>query len=108
VNALTGQVLQRRARTMVSLGLSRKLGAWNVGGDVRYAGERPDVYSYPSINVKLPAYTVLDLTLSYRLSSEWLFKSRIDNVTDEKYQTVYGYNQQPLSLYAGVTWTPKR
>jgi vitamin B12 transporter len=108
VNALTGQVLQRRARTMVSLGLSQKLGAWNVGGDVRYASERPDLYSYPSIDVKLPAYTVLDLTLSYRLSSEWLFKSRVDNVTDEKYQTVYGYNQQPLSLYAGVTWTPKR
>ncbi len=112
VNALTGQVLQRRARTMVSMGLSQKLGAWNVGGDVRYAGERPDVYfdpiSFASTSVNLPAYTVLDLTLSYRLSSEWLFKSRIDNVTDEKYQTVYGYNQQPLSLYAGVTWTPKR
>ncbi len=111
VNALTGQVLQRRARTMISLGLSQNLGAWNVGGDVRYAGERPDVYYDPvgpSSNLNLPAYTVLDLTLSYRLSSEWLFKSRIDNVTDEKYQTVYGYNQQPLSLYAGVTWTPKR
>ena len=96
---------------MISLGLSQNLGAWNVGGDVRYAGERPDVYYDPvgpSSNLNLPAYTVLDLTLSYRLSSEWLFKSRIDNVTDEKYQTVYGYNQQPLSLYAGVTWTPKR
>jgi vitamin B12 transporter len=112
VNALTGQVLQRRARTMVSLGLSQKVGAWNVGGDIRYAGERPDVYydpiTYVSTSTNLPAYTVLDLTLSYRLSSEWLFKSRLDNVTDEKYQTVYGYNQQPQSLYAGLTWTPKR
>jgi vitamin B12 transporter len=112
VNALTGDVLQRRARTMVSLGIGQALGAWNVGGDVRYTGERPDAYTdpttYASNDVRLSAYTVLDLTLSYRLSSEWLFKSRIDNVTDEKYQTVYGYNQQPLSLYAGVTWTPKR
>jgi vitamin B12 transporter len=45
--------------------------------------------------------------VAYRLSSAWQFKARLDNVTDEKYQTVYGYNQQPLSLYAGVTWTPK-
>jgi vitamin B12 transporter len=111
VNALTGQVLQRRARTMASLGLSQNLGAWTVGGDVRYVGERPDAYSDPSTyasqDVTLVAYTVLDLTVAYRLSSAWQFKARLDNVTDEKYQTVYGYNQQPLSLYAGVTWTPK-
>jgi outer membrane cobalamin receptor len=36
-----------------------------------------------------------------------LLTARLDNAFDEKYQTVYGYNQQPQSLYAGVVWTPK-
>jgi len=36
-----------------------------------------------------------------------LFKARLDNATDEKYQTVYSYNQQPRSLYVGLTWSPK-
>jgi outer membrane cobalamin receptor len=51
---------------------------------------------------------VVDLTASYRWSPQIQLKARLDNVTDERYQTVYGYNQQPRSLYAGLTWTPKR
>ena len=55
----------------------------------------------------LAAYSVVDASVSYRYSSQVQFTSRIDNLTDEKYQTVYGYNQQPLSVYLGVVWTPK-
>jgi vitamin B12 transporter len=56
----------------------------------------------------LAAYTVVDLSLSYRVSPTVQLKARIDNVSNEKYQTVYGYNQQPRSAYVGVTWTPMR
>lgn len=111
VDDTTGKILQRRARTMVGLGIGQTIDRLRLGADVRFAGERPDKYTDPvtfaSVNTSLAAYSVLDLTASYRWSPEVLFKARLDNATDEKYQTVYGYNQQPRSLYAGFVWTPK-
>jgi vitamin B12 transporter len=106
----TGQPLQRRAKTMASMGLSQMLGSLRAGADLRYVGDRNDLdaSTSPGLPVMLRGYTVLDLTMAYRYSPQLLLTVRLDNVTDEKYQTVYGYNQQPQSLYAGLTWTPKR
>ena len=109
VDESTGQPLARRAKSMASVGISQPFGAWRTGVDLRYVGDRndTDTSTSPALPIVLSAYTVIDLTLSYRFSPQLLLTARLDNVTDEKYQTVYGYNQQPLSLYAGVTWTPK-
>jgi vitamin B12 transporter len=50
---------------------------------------------------------VLDLAASYALRKDVKLRARIDNVTDKRYQTVYGYNQQPRSLYLGLDWRPQ-
>lgn len=111
VDEITHQRLARRAATLLSLGISHPLGPWRLGADLQYSGDRPDVYSDPAtfstVNTTLAAYSVLDLSLSYKVSPTVMFKARLDNATDERYQTVYGYNQQARSLYVGVTWTPK-
>jgi vitamin B12 transporter len=44
------------------------------------------------------------LSSSYKLSKEWSLISRIDNLFDERYQSVYGYNQPPRTIFAGVRW----
>ncbi len=110
-NEGTGQALVRRARTLVSFGISQPLDAWRLGADLQYSGKRPDAYSdaltFATIRTSLAAYTVLDLTATYQMSPELVFKARLDNATDRSYQTVYGYNQQPRSLYVGVTWNPR-
>ncbi len=109
-NALTGQTLQRRARQMASFGVSHPVGPWRFDGNLHYSGKRPDAYSDPAtfarVETSLASYAVLDLAVSYQLSREWVLKGRLDNVTDKHYQTVYGYNQTPRSLYVGVTWSP--
>jgi vitamin B12 transporter len=109
VDETTGEPLARRAKSMASVGVSQPFGAWRAGGDVRFVGERNDVNTStsPGKSVVLGAYAVLDATLAYRYSAQLLLTARLDNVFDEKYQSVYGYNQQPRSLYAGATWTPK-
>ncbi len=109
VDETTGQPLVRRAKSMASVGVSKSFGAWRAGGDVRYVGDRDDISTAtsPGKPVVLGSYSVLDLTLTYRYSTQLVLKARLDNALDEKYQTVYGYNQQPQSLYAGLTWTPK-
>ncbi|MDO9405911.1 MAG: TonB-dependent receptor [Polaromonas sp.] len=100
-NALTGQRLNRRARTLGTLGASHAFGAFSLGGDVQYSGSRPDGAN------RLTSYTLVNLTSAYRLTPEVELRARLDNATDRNYQTVYGYNQQPRSLYVGLSWTPR-
>lgn len=112
VDETTGQPLPRRAKTLFSAGVSHAVGAWRLGGDLQYSGKRSDAYADPvtfaPVNTTLAAYSVVDLSLSYRVSPAVELKARLDNVSNEKYQTVYGYKQQPRSAYVGVTWTPMR
>ena len=109
-NEQTGERLQRRAATLLSVGVSHAVGAFRLGADVLYSGERPDAFtdaSFTTFKTTLPSYTLLNLSAQYRSTPELLFKAKLDNVTDAKYQTVYGYNQQPRSLYVGAVWTPR-
>jgi vitamin B12 transporter len=108
VDEITGQRLVRRAATLLSMGISHPLGPWRFGADLQHSSDRPDAYSDPStVSTSLEAYSVLDLSVSYKLSPAVMLKARLDNATNQSYQTVYGYNQQPRSLYMGLTWTPK-
>jgi len=111
VNEVTQQRLNRRASTLMSVGVSQPMGAFRVNADLQYSGERPDVYTdvntFQSVNTTLGSYTLVNLSGAYKLTPELTLKARLDNAFDRKYQTVYGYNQQPRSLYVGVTWTPK-
>jgi vitamin B12 transporter len=103
VNELTGLQLMRRARTLASASISRSLGLLNVGGTVRYTGSRPDIVGNPD----LPSNVLLDLTARYRLSRDWTAFGRIENLTDVRYQTAFGYNQLPRTFTAGLSWNMK-
>ena len=103
VNDATGAQLIRRAKTMASVAASLPWGAWTLGGDVRYTGERPDVPARP----KLDAYTLVNLSARYTLTPEVTLTARIDNLFDSQYQTAYGYNQPGRSAYVGVVWKQK-
>jgi vitamin B12 transporter len=111
MDEITNQRLNRRAARLLSLGISHPVGLWRVGADLQYSSERPDAYmdasTFATVNTTLDAYSVLDLSLSYKFSPTVTFKARLDNASDQRYQTVYGYNQQPRSVYVGVTWAPK-
>ncbi|HSV45002.1 MAG TPA: TonB-dependent receptor [Ramlibacter sp.] len=97
----TGARLARRAAGLANLSLTRDLGPWQLGGDLRYSGARPDGTR------RLGSYAVLDLTAAYVLSKEVKLFGRIDNATNRDYETVYGYRQGSRGLFAGITWTPK-
>jgi vitamin B12 transporter len=99
----TGMRLIRRARSMASFGASLPLGAWTLGGDLRYTGDRPDIVTVPA----LPAYTLLNMSTRYALTREVAWTTRIDNLLDRQYQTAYGYNQSGRALYVGLVWTQK-
>ncbi|MEX1167345.1 MAG: TonB-dependent receptor, partial [Hydrogenophaga sp.] len=105
-NSLTGATLLRRAKTLWSLGASHTLAGVALDADLRFSGKRSDRYSDPAtfatVNTSLASYAVLDLAASYKLTADLDLRARLDNATNKTYQTVYGYNQQPRSLYVGL------
>ena len=110
-NETTGQRLSRRAATLASVGLSQPIGLLRVNADLQYSGARPDSYTdaatFALVDTTLPAYTLVNLSAAYKLTPEVTLSTRLDNATDRRYQTVYGYNQQPRSLYVGLNWSPR-
>ncbi|MDB5818045.1 MAG: TonB-dependent receptor, partial [Rhizobacter sp.] len=99
----TGDIRQRRARTLASLSASHDFGPLQLGGGWRFAGKRPDVDNSGTA-VTLDSYSVVDLTAQYRLTRTWSVFGRVENVGDAHYQTASGYNQQPRSAFVGVKW----
>lgn len=96
----TGQRLRRRAATLAQVSASRRTGAWQYGGAVRYSGARDDAPA------RLRPYAVVDLNASYALAREWRLFARVENLLNRDYRTVFGYRQPGRGFFAGVTWTP--
>lgn len=103
VNEATGQQLVRRAKTLASASMSQAVGLLTLGGSLRYTGARPDLNGKP----ELASYVLLDLTARYALTRDWTLFGRIENATDSRYQTAYGYNQLPRTTYVGLSWKLK-
>lgn len=100
LNETTGQQLVRRAKTLASTSLSHNIGLLTLGASVRYMGSRPDIESNP----RLPSAVLLDLTARYAVARQWTLYGRLENATNSHYQTAYGYNQLPRSLFVGLSW----
>ena len=56
----------------------------------------------------LGAYTTIDVYVDYRFAKDWSVQGRITNLTDEHYETAYGYNQAGFGAYLTVRWQPKK
>jgi vitamin B12 transporter len=103
VNEATGHQLVRRAKTLASVSVTHSLGLLSLGGSVRYTSARPDIEDKPG----LPSYTLLDLTARYSLGRDLTLYGRVENATDSRYQSAYGYNQLPRTTTLGLSWKIK-
>lgn len=99
INAVTGERLLRRSGTLASLSVWQTIGAWRVGAQWAYAGSRDD-----SGGVTLASYSVFDLLTQWEVARGVQLFGRIENLTDEAWQTVYGYPQPGRGAFIGVRW----
>jgi vitamin B12 transporter len=56
-------------------------------------------------NITLAPYTLLGASTGYALTKNWDVYGRLENLTDEDYQTVSGYSTAGRSIYGGVRAT---
>jgi vitamin B12 transporter len=97
----------RRAKTLAALAAHRSFGAWRMGVDWRYSGERRDAdINGGTAPVFEPAYSVLNLLVRYQAAKNVWLAARLDNALDEDYRLVSGYNTAGRGLFLSAGWQP--
>lgn len=107
VNRATGRDLYRRPRTALTLAgdWTSPLHGLTLGGEIRMVGDsldNPFGDNLPAHDVPLDAHAVATVRASLPLTDGIEAFGRVENVTDAKYQEVFGYNTPGRSAYAGV------
>lgn len=78
--------------------------------NVTYVGDQDDTFfevtpPFGSQTVDLDAYYLASVAASYRLTEQASVYARVENLLDEDYENVYGYNTPGIGAYAGVRLT---
>ena len=95
----TGDRLLRRAEHSLNARVNYAWGAWNLGGDLLYSGDRKDFGG-----ITLDSYTLVNLNASYQLNSNWQLFAKLENAFDEEYELASGYNTQGRAGFLGIRY----
>ena len=96
----------RRAKTYGSFSVFRGFGHLRLGGEVVASGARPDTDIQTFARIEDAAYTVVNLMARYDITKNLYVSMRADNVFDEKYALVHGFNTPPPGVFVSVGWQP--
>jgi vitamin B12 transporter len=109
-NKETGKELLRRPRNKYSADLTyRFMERGNVNLNLLYVGERKDTFfnnvTFASGRTELASYTVVNLAASFMVTDKFRLFGRVDNLFDEEYEEVWGYDTAGISGYLGGEYT---
>ena len=68
---------------------------------LRYVGERRDTDTVTFERVTLDPYSLVGVTAAYDLTTRVGLFGRVENVTDEEYEEVFGFGTPGRAFYAG-------
>jgi len=104
----SGAQLARRPKHSGSLALGYERGAAGVQLVVARTGSRPDVTDlFPFGTVTNAAYTVADLTLRWNIGAVKPY-AKIENITNTRYQEVFGYPSPTRRALLGIRYSVTR
>ncbi len=98
-----GESRSRRPVHLANLGLAYDLvpDKWNLLVNLRVARDaKNEVFGVGFVD--LDDYEVVDITTRYQLGGNAEIYARVENVTDEEYEEVTGYNTARPAVYAGL------
>ena len=104
VDAATGRDLSLRARQVASLALEGNAGAWRLGGNAKFIGQRFDNASNTKV---LPGYALLGATASTPVSQGWNLFGSVENLANRKFQEVGDLAMPGRTVFVGLQWRPK-
>ena len=102
-NLDTGLVLARRPKNTVNLSLdwTAPLHGLTLGGDLTMVSNTVD-YDFFGDTLNIASHVTATLRAAYALTRRFEVYGRIENVSDAKYETAYGYNAAGRAAYVGV------
>ncbi len=109
-NSDTGEWLLRRARTFGSIRAELPVADWTLGAQAQFSGKRADAYfddvTYARVPVQDGGYTVWSVDGQRALSSRLKLTCKVDNLSNHRYQTAYGFNTPGRTVFVGLRWSP--
>ncbi|RCU51788.1 TonB-dependent receptor [Corallincola holothuriorum] len=94
----TGSQLIRRARKTASYQVSYDWQDFELLGQYEYHGERSDA------GQRLDDYQLVNIALAYYVTPSWTIRAKANNLFDETYQNVLGYNTPGSEYFVGVSY----
>lgn len=97
----TGKELtyQPKNKGMVYVGYQQP--QFDIRAEVQHVGER---FRDVSNTNSLDSYTLLNISGNYHVNPNLTISSRLNNLTDEDYETIYGYNQKGINAFVSATY----
>ena len=81
--------------------LGYKQPKFDIRSELEYVDARHDGYYTDKV---LNSYTLLNLTGNYYINPYLTISSRLNNLTDKDYETVYGYRQKGINSFVSLTY----
>jgi vitamin B12 transporter len=103
-NEGNGKRLPRRAKRQATVGADYAVGAWRLGGGLLHVGGR---FDDAANTLRMPAYTTADFYADWQFARDWSVQAKLNNATDRRYETAYGYNQAGRGFHFTLRWQPK-
>ena len=100
----TGQRLVRRAPRTFNLGVFHDQGRWRLGSEVSWVAARDDFDVNTFVRKELAAHTLVRAVAQFRVTRNLLLKLRAENLLDEEYALIDGYNTWGRAVFGGVEW----
>ncbi len=102
-NLANNTKLLRRADEKLSISINRKFTRrGSLGLDILYNSDRDD-FGFPS-PVTLDSFLRVNLRGQLTINPHWALEARIENLGDDDYELVRGFNTAERSAYVAITW----
>ena len=108
-NGYEGENLLRRPKHQVNLSadyaLSEKL---NLSLNYQYQSARHDAFydnnTFSTVEVLLDPFHLINFSSRYNISKSFSVFGTVQNVINQKYTEIYGYNSAPINFRLGITY----
>ncbi|MEY2646822.1 MAG: hypothetical protein RL158_798, partial [Bacteroidota bacterium] len=77
---------------------------WDAAVSARYISKRYDVGGYGTEDVVLDYYTLLNAHMSYQFSRRLQIYGDAQNILNDHFQEINGYNTMGRNLQIGIIW----
>lgn len=102
----SGRRLQRRASKFARFGADRTFGAWKLGGELIASGDRFDSTTEAPAS-RMGGYGIVNLFAGRDLTKETSISIRWNNIADQRYELVQGYNTPGSNVFVSLLYQPR-